>query len=148
MSDCPKCRTGKLMSEHGLTYCLSCAYEPPDSAVRPALPQKEKQVDVLSATQIGRACLARVEELKEVVGRNEAAIAAARDEIRRLEKIYALCQPTTSRVPRPRPTTAIAARAEGEPRNSWTCPDCGHKTVTRWVKRHRETECPARREVA
>lgn len=35
------------------------------------------------------------------------------------------------------------ARDPNDSRNAWVCPDCGHRTVTRWVQRHKD-ECPQR----
>lgn len=89
-------------------------------------------IESIGTKDLARMCQARVKELEEGLAAAERKFrdqsAAARAEIAKLKKIIAFC----------------TSSAAGTSKNAWTCPDCGHRTVSRWVQRHKEMECPAR----
>ena len=92
----------------------------------------------LGTKELHKLCSTRIREIEEAIAESERKhrekIGAAKVELSKLRRIVAFCEGGDSR----------STRVARESKNGWTCPDCGHRTVSRWVRRHREQECPAR----
>lgn len=137
------------MQEDGpVRYCGECAWEDPNNPEVPPPPAGEKEehavqpatMQTIGTKQLGEMCRGRIAELEREVDKVERAhrerLAAAKLELTKLRKIVAFCDTETATKP--------STRKAGAGKNSWTCPDCGHTTVSRWVQRHKTEECPAR----
>lgn len=138
-----------MTQDGALRWCEECAWEDPNNPKEAPPPREEKQpmetIDSIGTKKLAQMCQARVTELEEVLVEAERKYreqtAAAKTEIARLRKIIAFCG-----APEPKRAAAATAvpREPGDSRNAWTCPDCGHRTVSRWVQRHKDQECPKR----
>lgn len=142
--------------------CFTCPLEeckyvtPPDEEDEEPMNHEDEPTTLatLSTRQLARQIINSLELLAVEHAKASARIEGVRDEATKLVKIGQLCEadipsnllalagkaPKTAKPKAAKP--GAVPRAPGLLPNEWVCPDCGHKTVSRWVRRHQESDCP------
>jgi hypothetical protein len=144
-NNCPK-HPLRMAQEGAYRWCEECAWEDPSNPKEPPKePPKEGRMDVesLGTKELHKLCSTRIREIEEALAESERRhrekVAGAKAELSKLRRIVAFCEGGGSGGARPNTGPKQPGASLG------TCPDCGFKTSNRWMRRHRETECPQRK---